>query len=316
MRRSLSAAAAAFMMILFILPLFTFDSHAENSAAGWSGDSSLSGVEDEADMFREHPEALDLLQEDVKKASQSLQMNIYILIAGPEHRMSDSEVEKYCDEAYDRRFGNDTDGVFLFIDMTGKRPAYDYLSTAGTAILFYQDDVDAILDAACSYLPSSDSVTEGKDYSYDVKYTIGAFLRQLESYQEDFRSGLKYYYDPKTHKYIYYFNGELKITKFKPPAVYLKALAIALVGGGIVHLITYFVAKSNYKFKAKTDPKIYLSREETRFNFRDDHLLRSNTTKTYISSNSSGGGHHSSGGHRSGGGHHSGGSHGGGGRHR
>lgn len=316
MRRSLSAAAAAFMMILFILPLFTFDSHAENSAAGWSGDSSLSGVEDEADMFREHPEALDLLQEDVKKASQSLQMNIYILIAGPEHRMSDSEVEKYCDEAYDRRFGNDTDGVFLFIDMTGKRPAYDYLSTAGTAILFYQDDVDAILDAACSYLPSSDSVTEGKDYSYDVKYTIGAFLRQLESYQEDFRSGLKYYYDPKTHKYIYYFNGELKITKFKPPAVYLKALAIALVGGGIVHLITYFVAKSNYKFKAKTDPKIYLSREETRFNFRDDHLLRSNTTKTYISSNSSGGGHHSSGGHRSGGSHHSGGSHGGGGRHR
>ena len=316
MRRSLSAAAAAFMMILFILPLFTFDSHAENSAAGWSGDSSLSGVEDEADMFREHPEALDLLQEDVKKASQSLQMNIYILIAGPEHRMSDSEVEKFCDEAYDRRFGNDTDGVFLFIDMTGKRPAYDYLSTAGTAILFYQDNVDAILDAACSYLPSSDSVTESEDYSYDVKYTIESFLRQLESYQEDFRSGLKYYYDPDTHKYIYYFNGELKITKFKPPAVYLKALAIALVGGGIVHLITYFVAKSNYKFKAKTDPKIYLSREETRFNFRDDHLLRSNTTKTYISSNSSGGGHHSGGGHRSGGGHHSGGSHGGGGRHR
>lgn len=316
MRRSLSAAAAAFMMILFILPLFTFDSHAENSAAGWSGDSSLSGVEDEADMFREHPEALDLLQEDVKKASQSLQMNIYILIAGPEHRMSDSEVEKFCDEAYDRRFGNDTDGVFLFIDMTGKRPAYDYLSTAGTAILFYQDDVDAILDAACSYLPSSDSVTESEDYSYDVKYTIESFLRQLESYQEDFRSGLKYYYDPDTHKYIYYFNGELKITRFKPPAVYLKALAIALVGGGIVHLITYFVAKSNYKFKAKTDPKIYISREETRFNFRDDHLLRSNTTKTYISSNSSGGGHHSGGGHRSGGGHHSGGSHGGGGRHR
>ena len=78
MRRSLSAAAAAFMMILFILPLFTFDSHAENSAAGWSGDSSLSGVEDEADMFREHPEALDLLQEDVKKASQSVINNFLI----------------------------------------------------------------------------------------------------------------------------------------------------------------------------------------------------------------------------------------------
>jgi uncharacterized membrane protein YgcG len=303
------------MTLMLVLPFCTVNASAVNTAAGWSGDSSLSAVEDDAGVFVEHADALEQLNESAKKYSEKLQMNIYVLIAGPDRRMSDSEEREFCDQTYDERFGNDTDGVFLFIDMTGKRPAYDYLSTYGTAILFYQEHVDEILDAACSYLPSSDSFSTSEDYSYDVKYTINAFFNQLEKYQKDFRAGLKYYYDPETHKYIYYFNGELKITKFKPPAVYLRALLMALAGGGIVHLIAYFVAKSKYKLKAKTDPNIYLSKEETRFNFRTDDLIRSYTSKSRISS-SSGGGYHG-GGHRSGGGsHHSGGSHGGGGRHR
>ena len=88
-------------------------------------------------------------------------------------------------------------------------------------------------------------------------------------------------------------------------------MLIAIVGGGIAHLITFFVAKSNYKFKAKTNPNIYLAKDETRFSVNNDELIRSHTSKTHIPQSSGGGG---GGGFRSGGG--GGGSFGGGGRHR
>ena len=73
-------------------------------------------------------------------------MNICVFIAGPEHLMSDQYEVQFCKDSYSERFGEDTDGVFLYIDMTGKKPAYDYMATAGKAILFYQDNVDDILD--------------------------------------------------------------------------------------------------------------------------------------------------------------------------
>ena len=69
--------------------------------------------------------------------------------------MQDSETSTFCDRAYDEWFGPDTDGVFFFIDMTGKRPAYDYISTAGKAILFYDGVTDDIREATYEYLPSS-----------------------------------------------------------------------------------------------------------------------------------------------------------------
>ncbi|MBO7395795.1 MAG: hypothetical protein J6U16_06720 [Ruminococcus sp.] len=310
MKRFISAAAAALITVLLMLPLCTLSAFAVNTAAGWSGDSSLSCVVDDVGVYNDFGYALDQLNTEITAYSEKLQMNICIFIAGPQYRMSDSDEVKFCKEEYTRRFGADTDGIIFFIDMTGKRPAYDYMATSGKAILFYQEDVDNILDAACTFLPSSDSYSADADYHADVSFAIREFCHQLEKYQKDFRAGLKYYYDRNTDKYIYYLNGELKITKFKPPAAYLKSLLIALVGGGIAHIITFFIAKKNYKFKAKTNPNIYLAKDETRFSVNNDELIRSHTSKTHIPQSSGGGG---GGSFRSGGG---GGSFGGGGRHR
>ncbi len=311
MKRLISAAAAAIIAIMLMLPFCTLYASAENTAAGWSGDSSLSCVIDNAGIFNDKSYVLEQLNSSTREYSEKLQMNICVFIAGPQYRMSDSDEVQFCKKAYSESFGDDTDGVYLFIDMTGKKPAYDYMATAGKAILFYQEDVDEILDASLCYLPSSDSFSSDTDYSSEVRTAINSFYGQLNEYQEDFRAGLKYYYDKNTKKYIYYLNGELKVTEFKPPAVYLKALLIAIVGGGIAHLITFFVAKSNYKFKAKTNPNIYLAKDETRFSVNNDELIRSHTSKTHIPQSSGGGG---GGGFRSGGG--GGGSFGGGGRHR
>ena len=297
---------------MLMLPFCAMSASAVNTAAGWSGDTSLSCVIDDAGVYKGSEYALEQLNKETREYSEKLQMNICVFIAGPEHLMSDRDEEQFCKDSYSERFGEDTDGVFLYIDMTGKKPAYDYMATAGKAILFYQDNVDDILDAACIFLPSSDDFTEGADYHADVGFAIREFYSQLKKYQKEFRAGLKYYYDKNTHKYIYYLNGELKITKFKPPAVYMKALLIALVGGGIAHIITFLIAKRNYKFKAKTNPNIYLSKEETRFAVNNDELIRSHTSKTHIPQSSGGGG----GGSFRSGGSHGGGSFGGGGRHR
>lgn len=315
MKRILSAAAAALIAVLFMLPLCMVNASAVNTAAGWSGDSARSCVIDDVGVYKDYGYALDKLNEEIKEYSERMQMNICVFIAGPDHRMSDSAEVQFCKDEYTERFGADTDGVFFFIDMSGKKPAYDYLATSGKAILFYQENVDDILDSACTFLPSSDSYSADADYHADVSFAIREFWHQLEKYRDYFRAGLKYYYDSNTRKYIYYFNGELRITKFKPPAIYLRALLIALVGGGITNLITFFVAKRNYKFKSKTNPNIYLSKEESRFSTKDDIFLRTHTSKSHIpqSSGGSGGGHRSGGGFSGGGG---GGSFGGGGRHR
>ena len=123
---------------------------------------------------------------------------------------------------------------------------------------------------------------------------------------------MKYYYDKKTGKYIYYMNGELKITKFKPPKVFMKAGIIGLIGGAIVNLISFLIAQRNSRLKGKTNPNIYLSKEETRFNAKGDTFIRTHTSRTHIPQSSGGSG----GGYRSGGGGFSGGSHGGSGGHR
>ncbi|MDO4863303.1 MAG: hypothetical protein Q4A05_03945 [Ruminococcus sp.] len=313
MRRFISAAVTL-LTLMFMLPVFAVTASAVNTAQGWSGDTSLSGVGDEAGVFTKHPESLDILNEEVRETAEKLQLNIYVLLAGPEHYMADSATPAFCDEAYDRRFGNDTDGVYFFIDMSGKRPAYDYISTSGKAILFYDGKTDTIREATYEYLPSSDEGNYDEHY-FDVRRGVECFLSGLEKYQSEFRSGMKYYYDKDTHKYIYYIGGELHVTNHKPPVIYLKALIIGLVGGGIVNLIAFFIGKKNYKFKGKTDPNIYLSKEESRFSTKDDIFINSHTSRTHIpqSSGGSGGGHRSGGG--GGGGFH-GGSHGGSGGHR
>ena len=302
--------------MLFILPVFALTAFADNSAAGWSGDTSLSMVNDDAGVFSDPPETFAVLNQEVSDTAARLQLNIYVLLAGPTYYMSDSDTVTFCNMAYDKQFGADTDGVIFFIDMTGKKPAYDHILTEGAAIMLYDGKTDAIREATYEYLPSSDEGNYAEHY-YDIKRGVECFLRGLEKYQSEFKSGMQYYYNSHTGKYVYYFNGKLVISKHKPPVIYLKSFLIALFGGSLTNIIAYFIGKKNYKFKSKTNPNIYLSKEESRFSTKDDIFLRTHTSKTHIpqSSGGSGGGHRSGGGGGGGGGYH-GGTFGGSGGHR
>lgn len=270
MMKKMIAAVITLLTLTAIFPLFTAGAYEDYD--DWTYSDYLSGVEDEFGVFDGNDYELEALNKEVRECSEKLGINIYVLIAGEAHYMSDSQTPSFCDNAYDSRFGLDTDGVYFFIDMSGKTPAYDYLSTSGKCISWYRGKTDAIREATYDYLPSSSEGNYAEHHS-DVKRGIEVFLDGLVKYKKR--------YDMR----------------------YLRTLPCGAGGWLLVTLISYFIGKSRYKFKDKTNPRIYVSNEESRFNERNDIFIRTYTTKTRIQS-SSGGGHGGGGGHHGGSGGH------------
>lgn len=272
-----------------------------NYAKGWDGDYTKSLFYDTANIFSDDEKAE--LTEYVQEAAQELEMNIFVFAAGPSYYMSDEKTEIFADDSYDEYFGEDTDGVFFFMDFTGKKPAYDYISTSGKAVPYYQDDISDIFSSVNSYLPPS-SVSEYSQFKDDISDAVITFISELKYY----RGGDTAYYDDDSGKYFYYENNKLIITDKPPLKARLKVLIFAVPAGIIAAFIYFFSIKKAYKFKSSANPNVYISSEDTQFIRRDDRFIRTYTTKTKIESSSSSGG--------SGGGHSGGGGHGGGGSHR
>lgn len=288
-----------------LLPMSMLTASAGTYENGWSGDSSKSKVIDNYGFFDDDMlKAMNLL---VQQSSEKLEMNICIFIADDAYKMTDYETECFADDTYDEMYGEDTDGVFYFMDFTGEKPAYDYISTSGKAVLFYESYTEKIFDAIAPNLPPS-GLGDYSGYSDDIAQAISQFLTQIDYYYGN--KNLKYYHDESSDKYFYYKNDELVISD-KPPFVKrLKILLFAVPAGLITALIYFFATKSKYKFKASANPVVYVSHDETNFTQRDDRFIRTYTTKTKIeSSSSSSGSHGSSGGHSHSGGHGGGGSH-------
>lgn len=303
-KRFISAAAVVYLMVL-MLPSAVFSAsagnEADNYAKGWSGDASDSVVFDGPDFFTAGTESE--INAVIQSAATDLEMNILVFMAAPEYAMTDSETERFADSIYEQAFGADTDGVVFFMDFTGEKPAYDYISTSGKAIIYYQNHIDDIFDEVYDYLPSS-SVTDYTLYTDEIKSGIECFVEQLRHYGKENAS---YYYDSDTGSYVYFRNGEIVISQQKPFSVSLNALLFAVPFGIIAALVYFLITKRKYQFKSSANPKAYISPQDTRFMCRDDRFIRTYTTKHKIES---------SGGSHSGGGHSGGGSHGGGGHHR
>ena len=312
MKRLLSLMASA-VICLCMLSVFAAGSAsaAENYAQGFDGNSQRSGLIDNEynngkGIFGDDREYFSSLDEKIKLASNELQMNIAVYIGGVAR--ANYQTESFADDSYDQMYGPDTDGIFYYLDLSGKSPAYDYISTSGKGVLNYQESIDTIFTQLDYYLPKSGQPI----YASDIYNAIDRFVELLYDYNDTGTSGFRYYLDRDTGKYFYYKNDELIITKTgKPPALWLIAAAIGAGIGGLTTLISYLIAKRNYKFKSKTNPSIYLSSETVRFTDRSDTFLRSYVTKHRIESSSGGGG-----GSRGGGGGGGGGGHGGGGHSR
>ncbi|MBQ3670904.1 MAG: hypothetical protein II921_05440, partial [Treponema sp.] len=179
----LSVVAAIALAHLFSLIPFSV----ENDAKGFDGDTSKSGFvemsptgNDVQLIFSETERAE--IDGAVKKAAEKLQMNI--LVYASRSPLSDYDTEFFCDDNYDEMYGPDTDGIFYYMDLSGKSPAYDYLSTSGKAILAYQAAKDNIFYALDKYLPSSVDVQANglEPYKEGIAGAVHEFLDQIDSY--------------------------------------------------------------------------------------------------------------------------------------
>lgn len=286
----------------------------ENDAKGFDGDISKSGFieaflsDNEQSPLLFSQEEASAIDRAVKEAAKKLQMNIFVYAS--RSQISDADTEMVSDESYDELFGPDTDGVFYYMDLSGKTPAYDYISTSGKAILAYQNNIDSIFYELDNYLPSSKEVQENglEPYKDGIMDAIGAFLSEIESYSHEASPSneAKVFHSSRTGKYVYYRDGTLFVTTKRPPMHRAVFFFICEILGLIAAWIFTSSVRRKYFFVSKPNSRTYMKDNETRFYDQKDTFIREHTSRTSVSSSSGGGGHRSGGG----------GTHGGGGHHR
>ena len=279
-----------------------------NDAKGFDGDSrkSLFLESDKENTFFSAAERMELTRA-IQEMSRKLQMNIVVFAS--RISISDDETKGFVDESYDELFGADTDGVFYYLDMSGKRPAFDYLSTSGKAVVYYEEAREDIFSELDKYLPSSaDAAQNGYEpYRENIKKAVHAFLNALDYHAEHCDSEGYYFQSPNTGKYVYFLDGTLYVTTSRPPRQKFYLMLFALLIGFIASKILDATVRRGYVFVDPVDADIYVSNENVEFTEATDTFVREHTARRSHSSSSSGGG---------GGGRSSGGSHGGGGHHR
>ena len=279
-----------------------------NDAKGFDGDSvkSVFCESDVQEKFFSDEEILELCRE-VRKTSEKIKLNI--MIYAGRIPMSDSYVKEFADSCYDKTYGEDTDGLFYYLDMTGKKPAFDYISTSGRAVLYYEKAREDIFYELDNYLPSSSDVQMYgyERYRKDIKAAVLRFLECLEYFAENYKESSYYYKGAATGKYVFSVNGTLYVTASRPPIQKFYLMLAGLVFGVIVSLVVSYVIKAKYRFISPLSSDVYVPEDGVALE-QNDMFIREYTTKHYnppASSSGGGGGHgHSGGGTHGGGGHH------------
>ncbi|MBR1822784.1 MAG: hypothetical protein IJ779_00975 [Ruminococcus sp.] len=304
MIKRLASLISAFVICFVLFPLSCFESHAE-MLTGYPPESTII---DEAGIYDDDKETFDDLNKELKDTAEELGLNLIIFLAGT--KRSDEATMIFADDSYDEIFGEDTDGIFYYMDDTEAFGLFDYISTSGSAVLKYEPHKESIFDSLDFYLPSSGEKIQPEM----ISNAIHRYLRCLKSYSSEEISPFAYHYDKYKNTYAYYTKGQYTVSDHKPWFVYVIPFFKSLIAGTITALIIALVTKKNYKFKGSHDPKSYIARNLSKFTVNQDVYIRTDTHRTRISSSSSGGGggshrsHHSSGhshhGHHGGGGHH------------
>lgn len=171
----------------------------------------------------------------------------------------------YADVYEEELFGIDSDSILYLINMND---GYDWLSCSGNAIEYYpQDTIDYIL-----------------------QNTSGLYL--MDENNMDFYGAIQQY-------------GNLVVSEQNLPMPTFAKFGISFIVGLIVSIIVCCVIASKYKFHATTNATIYTKGTNggnVTFTQRRDTFMRTYTTKTARSDDSSnthtssGGGTHSGGG--------------------
>lgn len=287
-----------------VIVLSIFFGGQKNLREEFDGDTSLSGIIDDYGFY--DYDKLDELDELIQDTAEEIEMNVIVYLSGSSgYYRTDDDIDDYAAQRYDDICGKDTDGVFLYLDICGKSPAYDLLSCSGKAGIIYGRDVVSIVETTNSELPpSGHTISENQ-----LDSAIETFCYTIQSRYKNYKpNSFRWEHDKYTGKYFYYKNGEFYVTKKAPPVLRLIILGVASVIGAVIAIICYYAIRSKYKFKTSANPGIYVAHGETHFTDSSDTFIRSYVTKRKIESSSSSGGG-GGGGRSSGGGHISGGSH-------
>jgi len=276
--------------------------------------SAVSACAGEIQIFDEgsrlSEDAFSTAYDRLQEAADNTNMNVAVIL-GNEAR-SEITIESMTDSTYDQLYGNKTDGICLYIDLSGVAHPYDYISTSGMGQFYYTNSSDSDRIGQIHYAIDKYLYPVGRE---DVEGALLCFADQLENYYEIGIPNHYWVYDDVSHEYYHVEDGKIIPTATKP---YVNTGN--LIMGGIIGLIIGLTAagitrgavKAKYRFIYELSPTNYLNKKTVRYTEQSDRFIRERTTKTHVSQSSgsrSGGSHHSSGGHSHGG-------HGGGGHHR
>ena len=319
MKKAGSALTVFITVVAVIVGIFLFNKvvsgmSSENLYVEFSEDDvSKSGIIDEHGLFAGNQSLLRKLESEIQECARDNNMNIVVFLPDSSRsNYTDSQTEYFAKNEYNSVFTENSDGILYYLDISGKRSAFDYFATSAGANLIYTQGIrDSIFNSLDQYLPSSSS-SEPLDPE-KIGEAISSFCYYVDYYNTD-KARESYFYastadDPV---YVYKKNGKTYVTKSAPPAKKMIVMIVSELIGGLVTLIIYLISKHNYKFKSKTNPRIYLSGDAVNLTQNADIFQGTHTTKTRIESSSGGGGRSSFGG----GGSHHGGSMGGSGHHR
>lgn len=254
----------------------------------------------------------DEIMDDLEETAAETGMYIGVWIGS--EPMGESQTIAFCDDTYEEYFGINTDGVFLYLDMSGEADLFDYISTSGKGQFYYTnsseyDRVSEIFSDMNPYLGRGEE---------DVPMAVYKFCFDLKYYAEKGAPSDTYYtYDSGTGTYLIMEDGVVQEVSELPEeytalASWGTIILVSILLGLAAGCIAFFTIKRSYRFKSPGSMQHYLEQGNVHYSNRTDRFLRQYRTRTKIESSSGGGGggggssHHSSGG----------GSHGGGGNHR
>ena len=248
--------------------------------------------------------------ERLHQAADNTHLNVVVILGN--QQLSDLAIESMADSTYDQLYPKNSDGICFYLDLSGAAHPYDYISTSGMAQFYYTNSDSNNRINSMHYAIDKYLYPIGSE---DVSGALNEFADQLENYYEAGIPDAYYVYDDVYHKYYHVENGEIITTSRKPyhdvERLFLGGIMGLLIGIMIGAIVKGSI-KSKYKFIYELSPTNYINKKSVHYIQQTDTFIRERTTKTHVSSSSSG--------HRSGGSHHSGGhshgGHGGGGHHR
>lgn len=310
MKKAGSALTVFITIVALIVGLFLFNTFVANRSSEnlyqefTDDDISKSGIIDEHGLFANDQSLMWSLTDEIQECARKNNMNILVFLPdSSKSYYSDDMVCDFTTNEYNSVFGENTDGVLYYLDISGKRPASDDIATSARANLIFTDSIcDSIFSLLDSYLPSSSS-SEPLDPK-QIGEAISKFCYYVDYYNTS-NPRTSYFHESTATPpvYVYMKNGETFVTKSAPPSKKWPVLIISELIGALVTLIIYLVSKHNYKFKSKTNPRIYLAGDAINLTQNADIFQGTHTTKTRIESSSGGsrgGGFHGGGGHHGG----------------